>query len=103
MEIPSGFGTNQTVGKVCRLKKLLYGLKQSPRAWFDRFRKAMVGMGYQHINADHTVFTRQHGGHITMLAVYVDDMIITGDDDGGDCTVKGKIGEGIQGEGSGTA
>jgi Reverse transcriptase (RNA-dependent DNA polymerase) len=30
IEIPSGFDTNQIVGKVCRFKKLLYGLKQSP-------------------------------------------------------------------------
>jgi Reverse transcriptase (RNA-dependent DNA polymerase) len=32
VEIPSGFDTNQTMDKVCMLKKLLYGLKQSPRA-----------------------------------------------------------------------
>ncbi|KAJ4737614.1 Transposon Ty1-H Gag-Pol polyprotein [Rhynchospora pubera] len=81
MEIPPGFGTAQTIGKVCRLRKSLYGLKQSPRAWFDRFRRAMVGMGYRQINADHTVFIRHHKGHCTMLAVYVDDIIITGDDE----------------------
>jgi Reverse transcriptase (RNA-dependent DNA polymerase) len=46
MEIPSGFGTAKTVGKVCRLKKPLYGLKQSVRAWFDRFKKVMIGLGY---------------------------------------------------------
>jgi len=46
MEIPPGFANNQTVGKVCRLKKSLYGLKQSPRAWFDGFRRAVCGMGY---------------------------------------------------------
>jgi Reverse transcriptase (RNA-dependent DNA polymerase) len=93
MEIPPGFGTTQTVGKVCRFKKSLYGLKQSPRAWFDRFKKVMISLGYQQINAYHTVFSRQHGGHITMLAVYVDDMIITGDDEGEIAQLKARLGE----------
>jgi hypothetical protein len=38
MKIPPGFANNQTSGKVCKLKKSLYGLKQSPHAWFGRFR-----------------------------------------------------------------
>ena len=80
MEIPPGFGNSQTVGKVCRLKKSLYGLKQSPRAWFDRFRRALCNMGYSQCNGDHTVFYRHRGAHITILAVYVDDIVITGDD-----------------------
>jgi hypothetical protein len=33
-------------GKVCKLKRALYGLKQSPRAWFDRFRRDVCDMGY---------------------------------------------------------
>jgi Reverse transcriptase (RNA-dependent DNA polymerase) len=41
----------------------------------------MVGMGYQQINVDHTVFFKRDECHITMLAVYVDDMIITDDDE----------------------
>ncbi|KAJ9550922.1 hypothetical protein OSB04_014967 [Centaurea solstitialis] len=81
MDIPPGFDTNQTMGKVCKLKKSLYGLKQSPRAWFDRFRRAMVSMGYRQTNGDHTLFFQHNRGHTTMLAVYVDDMIITGDDE----------------------
>jgi Reverse transcriptase (RNA-dependent DNA polymerase) len=93
MEIPPGFDTNQTVGKVYRLKKSLYGLKQSPRAWFNRFRKAMIDMGYQQINADHAVFSRQYGGHITILVVYVDDMIITGDDEGEIAQLKARLGK----------
>jgi Reverse transcriptase (RNA-dependent DNA polymerase) len=93
MEVPPGFGTKQTVGKVCRLKKSLYGLKQSPRAWFDRFRKAMVGMGYQQTNADHTVFFKRHGAHITVLAVYVDDMIISRNDEEEIALLKRKLGK----------
>jgi hypothetical protein len=80
MEIPPGFATDQTKGKVLKLKKSLYGLKQSPRAWFDRFRRAMCNMGYKQCNSDHTVFYRHSGSHVTILTVYVDDMIITGDD-----------------------
>src|SRR5436190_16780783 len=41
-EIPPGFDDPKIVGKVCRLKHSLYGLKQSPRAWFDRFRLPMI-------------------------------------------------------------
>ncbi|KAK8937204.1 hypothetical protein KSP39_PZI011852 [Platanthera zijinensis] len=91
--IPPGFGMTKTEGRVCRLKKSLYGLKQSPRAWFDRFRKAMIEMGYHQINADHTVFSRQNECHITMLAVYVDDMIITGDDEQEIGRLKGALGK----------
>jgi hypothetical protein len=79
MDIPPGFSNSNTQGKVCRLKKSLYGLKQSPRAWFDRFRRAMRNMGYKQCNRDHTVFYRYSGRHITILAVYVDDIVITGD------------------------
>jgi hypothetical protein len=80
MEIPPGFANEQTLGKVCKLKKSLYGLKQSPRAWFDRFRRALCDMGYSQCNGDHTVFYKHQGSHITILAVYVDDIVITGDD-----------------------
>src|SRR4051812_12485303 len=80
MEIPLGFSTPQMIGKVCRLKKSLYGLKQSPRAWFDRFRQAVCSMGYKQCNGDHTVVYRHVQTYITILAVYVDDIVITGDD-----------------------
>jgi hypothetical protein len=81
MEIPPGFGSKETDGKVCRLKKSLYGLKQSPRAWFGRFRKEICSLGYRQSNADHTLFFKRRNGKITILVVYVDDMVITGDDE----------------------
>lgn len=42
-----GFKVPGTKGKLCKLKKILYGLKQSPRAWFERFRAAMIKIGYK--------------------------------------------------------
>ncbi|XP_043697021.1 mediator of RNA polymerase II transcription subunit 33A-like [Telopea speciosissima] len=80
MEIPPGFATPNTQGKVCKLKKSLHGLKQSPRAWFGRFHKAMIANGYKQSNADHTLFVKKVGQHITILLVYVDDIVITGSD-----------------------
>ena len=76
MEVPPGLDSSKTEGKVCRLKKSLYGLKQSPRAWFDRFRRAMCEMGYKQCNKDHTVFYRHQNRKIVILAVYVDDIIV---------------------------
>ena len=65
-------------GKVCRLKKTLYRLKQSPRAWFDRLSYAMKGFGYKKVMIGHTLFFKRGGEDISMLIVYVDDMIVIG-------------------------
>ena len=46
MEIPPGIETQATINKVCELRKSLYDLKQSPRAWFDRFTKVVKRYGY---------------------------------------------------------
>ena len=67
-------------GEVCELKKSLYGLKQSPQAWFRRFTSAMKAIEYQQSNEDHTLFVKHKEGKVTALIVYVDDMILTGDD-----------------------
>ncbi|VVA18459.1 Hypothetical predicted protein, partial [Prunus dulcis] len=62
------------------LRKSLYGLKQSPRAWFGRFAASMKKFGYVQSNSDHTLFLKRHKGKLTALIIYVDDMIVTGDD-----------------------
>ncbi|BBH06529.1 ABC-2 type transporter family protein [Prunus dulcis] len=79
MDIPPGYNTTQT-GIVCRLRKALYGLKQSPRAWFGRFTMAMKNNGFKQCNSDHTLFLKHRKGKVTALIIYVDDMIITGND-----------------------
>lgn len=82
MEVPQGLDLNLTGNKVCKLKKSLYGLKQSPRAWFDRFAKAVVRLGYTQCQADHTLFLRtSQAKKISLLIVYVDDIILSGNDE----------------------
>lgn len=80
MEAPPGFRDGFGKGEGCRLKKTLYGLKQSPRVWFGRFSEAMTKNGFKQSNSDHTLFLKRRGNLITCLIIYVDDMIITGDD-----------------------
>jgi hypothetical protein len=78
MPQPPGF---ESKGKcVCHLKKSIYGLKQSPRAWFDKFNKAVVSHGMTRSQADHSVFFKKTRTGIVILVVYVDDIVITGSD-----------------------
>ena len=80
MNIPLGFERN-TGNKVCELKKPLYGLKQSLRAWFGRFSKVMKEFGYKQSQGDHVLFIKHStAGGVTALLVYVDDVIVTGND-----------------------
>jgi Reverse transcriptase (RNA-dependent DNA polymerase) len=80
MEIPPGFANEQLKGKVCRLKRSLYGLKQSLRAWFDRFSITIKKPGYQQSNVDHTMFIQRKGEKICILIVYLNDIVLTGND-----------------------
>ena len=76
-----GFEGEFKNGKVCRLVKFLYGLKQSPRAWFEKFGKVVRRFGYNQSQGDHTLFFKHSsGGKKAILIVYVDDIIMTGDD-----------------------
>ena len=68
-------------GKVCKLKKALYGLKQSPRAWFGRFSQTMKTLNFKQCNGEHTLFFKRSSEVLlTLLIVYVNDIIITGND-----------------------
>ena len=79
MDLPPGFEKGNK-RKTCKLKKSLYGLKQSPRAWFERFTKSIKIYGFTQGQADHTmVFKHSAGGKIIVLIVYVDGIILMGD------------------------
>ncbi|KAA0054163.1 Cysteine-rich RLK (RECEPTOR-like protein kinase) 8 [Cucumis melo var. makuwa] len=80
MSPPPGFEA-QFGQQVCKLQKSLYGLKQSPRALFDRFTNFVKSQGYSQGHSDHTLFTKvSKTGKIAVLIVYVDDIALFGDD-----------------------
>jgi len=44
--------------KVCRLKKAVYGLKKSPKTWFEKFSLTISGIDFRQCHSDHSVFVR---------------------------------------------
>nr|CAN75245.1 hypothetical protein VITISV_014213 [Vitis vinifera] len=56
MEQPPGFVAQGEYGLVCRLRRSLYGLKQSPRAWFSCFSSVVQEFGMFRSTSDHSVF-----------------------------------------------
>ena len=78
-------------GEVCRLKKALYGLKQAPRAWFEKFTAVITSLGFIPSENDSALFIRCTSGGRILVSLYVDDMIITGDDVGGITVLKSEL------------
>jgi hypothetical protein len=78
MDPPPGFrAEGEYAGRVCRLRKSLYGLKQSPRAWFGRFSSVILSMNFVQCHSDHTCFVRrQPDGRCIILLVYVDELLL---------------------------
>ena len=91
MDLPPGFDSKSKNGKICKLKKSLYGLKQSPRAWCDRFSNVIQRHGFRQAQTDHTLFLKLQGGKKTILIVYLDDRILSGDDIVEIEEIKGKL------------
>ena len=83
MHPPPGLEHLVKPGNVLRLKKAIYGLKQSPRAWYNKLSTTLNGRGFKKSELDHTLFTLTTPSGIICLLVYVDDIIITGSDKAG--------------------
>ncbi|CAL1391452.1 unnamed protein product [Linum trigynum] len=80
MDQPQGFESVTHPGYVCKLKKALYGLKQAPRAWYGKIAEYLDRNGYMLAPADSSLFVKNRQGKLSIVLVYVDDLIITGDD-----------------------
>ena len=69
--------------QVCCLRRALYDLKQAPWGWFEKFSSVIAQKGFTSSPHDTTLFVQRSSAGITLILLYVDDMIITGDDSAG--------------------
>lgn len=79
MKLPPGFHASGS-NKICKLRKSIYGLKQAPRCWFSKLTAALQGYGFVQLHSDYSLFTLTRGTSHTYVIVYVDDLIIGGND-----------------------
>ena len=77
MAQPQGYVDLAFPQHVCLLHKALCGLKQAPKAWFERFTSQLLHIGFFASTADGNLFILRHGSSIVFLLLYVDDIIIT--------------------------
>jgi Reverse transcriptase (RNA-dependent DNA polymerase) len=92
MKLPKGFngedkGLSET--KALKLNKSIYGLVQAAGQWNKRFEDEVFKLGFKKNNVDPCLFFKQEGDPFCVICLYVDDMIITGDEGMMNETIKG--------------
>ncbi|KAK9020229.1 hypothetical protein V6N11_054719 [Hibiscus sabdariffa] len=80
MTQPEGFVTPKNAGKVCKLQRSIYGLKQASRSWNLRFNDAIKEFGFIRNEDEPCVYKKFSGSIISFLILYVDDILIIGND-----------------------
>jgi hypothetical protein len=77
---PPGFKVAGQEHKVLRLQKALYGLKQAPRAWNAKLDARLTSLGFMRCLSEQAMYARGNSTSRLLVGVYVDDLIITGND-----------------------
>ena len=73
MKLPEGFINEENGDLICRLRRSLYGLKQSPRCWNEKFVGFLKNFNFKSIESEKCVFVGVFKGFKVYLALYVDD------------------------------
>jgi hypothetical protein len=72
---PPCFEDDEYPNHVCKLRKTLYGLKQTSRAWYEYLRYFLIENGFRIDKADSTLFTRKISNDLFVCQIYVDVII----------------------------
>jgi histone deacetylase 1/2 len=76
MRQPPGFEDSVHPHYVCKLHKSIYGLKQSPRAWYSRLSDMLQQLGFHAAKTDTSLFVFHQAGITIYMLVYVDDIVV---------------------------
>jgi len=80
MKLPQGL-TSSLPNAAYKLRKSLYGLKQASRQWYAMLAEVLYSRGYKHSENDYSIFHKKSSTSAVFVAVYVDDILLTGNDD----------------------
>ncbi|GKC27050.1 retrotransposon protein, putative, ty1-copia subclass [Tanacetum coccineum] len=78
MEQPEGFVSQKFPNRVCKLKRFIYRLKQASRQWNKRFDDEIKKFGFNQNRDEPCVYVKASGSYVTFLILYVDDILIMG-------------------------
>ena len=78
MEQLKGFIVPRQEKKICKLAKSLYGFKQAPKKWHEKFDNAMITNGFKINECDKGVYIKDIENGYVILCLYVDDILIVG-------------------------
>ncbi|KAJ9541861.1 hypothetical protein OSB04_028367 [Centaurea solstitialis] len=80
MEQPEGFIDPKNPNKVCKLLKSICGLKQASQSWNLHFDERIKEFGFTKSEFEPCVYTKFSGSIVTFLVLYVDDILLIGND-----------------------
>lgn len=93
MDQPEGFVQEGHEELKCRLRKTIYGLKQSGREWYLDIHGFFTCEGFKRSNADHSLYIKQSNMYLLIVLIYVDDLIILASDKDKMLELKSKLHE----------
>ena len=80
MTQPKGFVDPKNPKKVCKLQRSIYGLKQASQSWNLRFDEAIKEFGFIKNEDEPCVYKKVCGNAVIFLVLYLDDILIIGND-----------------------